>query len=192
MKLVCLGDSLTYGYRIRPDKVWTNQLAKEIGIEVINKGVNGDITRGMVKRFYADVVRHKPTHTLILGGANDIILEISIEEIKENITKMVKIALDEGIIPLLGVTMEMDGEMASKEWADGTDYDKANENVILLRDWILDYCEKNNLIGIDFFKSYHEALKEAVSASCFLDGLHPTESGQEILKNTVKKSLRRE
>lgn len=187
MKMVCIGDSLTYGYRIRADRVWVKKLAEATGIEILNKGMNGDTSSGMARRFIRDVVMHQPTHVLIFGGANDIVLDMPLDTITENIEKMVNTALKEGIIPLIGITMEMDEYMAFREWADGTDYNKANKQVILLREWILSYCHRNNLVAIDFYESYHEALSKGPVTDYFLDGLHPTEKGQQILKNTALK-----
>ncbi|MFA5527195.1 MAG: GDSL-type esterase/lipase family protein [Peptostreptococcales bacterium] len=191
MRMVFIGDSLTYGYRIRPDRVWVKQLAQEKGIEIINKGMNGDTTGGMLRRFLRDVVKYEPTHVLIFGGANDIVLDMPLDTITENIEKMVNTARKEGIIPLIGITMEMDELMASREWADGTDYKKANKQVLLLREWILNYCNRNNLVTIDFYEAYHEALSKEPVTDYFLDGLHPTEKGQEVLKDTAIKAFRK-
>lgn len=38
MKLVCIGDSLTYGYGVSSKSCWTELLKKHLNMEVINKG----------------------------------------------------------------------------------------------------------------------------------------------------------
>ena len=50
MKLLCLGDSLTYGYDVACEYRWTTRLAKERGISVCNEGLCGDTTGGMLYR----------------------------------------------------------------------------------------------------------------------------------------------
>lgn len=45
MKIVCLGDSTTYGYMVNRNQVWTSILNTKFNnsnIQFINKGINGD------------------------------------------------------------------------------------------------------------------------------------------------------
>jgi len=50
MKLVCLGDSLTYGYKIKPSEAWPSLIISQKcdNVEVLNKGILGDTTGGML------------------------------------------------------------------------------------------------------------------------------------------------
>ena len=41
-KIVCLGDSLTYGYGVSRSKVWTKLAEDKLHIEIINEGICGD------------------------------------------------------------------------------------------------------------------------------------------------------
>ena len=43
MTLICLGDSLTYGFGIPRHRVWPSLLAKTTGMKVLNWGINGDL-----------------------------------------------------------------------------------------------------------------------------------------------------
>ncbi|MBN2899757.1 MAG: hypothetical protein JXO44_13390, partial [Clostridia bacterium] len=97
MKLVCLGDSLTEGYQMDLTKRWTNELHKSMGIEVINSGICGDTTNGMLARFKAMVIDHEPTHVVIMGGTNDMILDVPLVTIKSNIKAMTRYARYHGI-----------------------------------------------------------------------------------------------
>ena len=72
IKLLCIGDSLTYGYETEPLKRWTSLLEQNLGVEVFNYGINGDTTTGMLSRFMDAHKSVKPTHTLIFGGTNDL------------------------------------------------------------------------------------------------------------------------
>ena len=59
-----IGDSLTENWRT---------IDKDLaGWKVANRGLGGDTTRGMRWRLFADVLDHKPTALVILGGGNDL------------------------------------------------------------------------------------------------------------------------
>ena len=42
IKLLCIGDSLTFGYETDISKKWTSLLEKELNLEVINFGINAE------------------------------------------------------------------------------------------------------------------------------------------------------
>ncbi|MDR3073453.1 MAG: hypothetical protein LBV01_01850, partial [Deltaproteobacteria bacterium] len=65
MKLVCLGDSLTYGYGVRRALVWTTLAAKDSGAEIVNRGVNGLLTEGMLALFPREVLAPRPDAALL-------------------------------------------------------------------------------------------------------------------------------
>ena len=85
MKLVCLGDSLTEGYEIDNNKSWTELLQKELNVEVINAGISGDTTSGMLARCEKLLLEHQPSHLIIFGGTNDLWFGLKDEFILSNI-----------------------------------------------------------------------------------------------------------
>ena len=48
----------------------TPAFAKATGFDLINKGVNGDTTEGILRRFKSDVMDHEPNMVFILTGTN--------------------------------------------------------------------------------------------------------------------------
>ena len=50
MKLIRIGDSLTFGYGVHLSQRWTRLCAQETGWELVNEGINGDTTGGMLAR----------------------------------------------------------------------------------------------------------------------------------------------
>ena len=73
MKLICIGDSLTFGYGVRPSQRWTRLCAQETGWEIVNEGISGDTTGGMLVRLRAllaerDICVQRPL-VLLMGGA---------------------------------------------------------------------------------------------------------------------------
>ncbi|MHA1719447.1 MAG: GDSL-type esterase/lipase family protein, partial [Promethearchaeota archaeon] len=84
-KLVCLGDSLTEGYDIDLNQRWSDLLKENFNFEIINSGISGDTTSGMLARFHQMVVIHKPSHVIIMGGTNDLSMNLGDEAILCNI-----------------------------------------------------------------------------------------------------------
>ena len=41
MRLICIGDSLTFGYGVHLSQRWTQLCAQETGWELVNEGING-------------------------------------------------------------------------------------------------------------------------------------------------------
>jgi lysophospholipase L1-like esterase len=84
MIIVCLGDSITYGFPYGPATSWAARLSENIEARVINKGINGNTTSDMLARFERDVLKYKPTHLILMGGINDVVCAESLDRVKYN------------------------------------------------------------------------------------------------------------
>lgn len=71
MKIVCLGDSCTYGQNVRADEAWPAVLASLTGHDVRNAGVCGDTTRLGLERWKYAVWLHDPDVVVLQFGHND-------------------------------------------------------------------------------------------------------------------------
>src|SRR5271157_2937907 len=113
MKIVALGDSLTVGETGFSDsdesasypkhletlaKQHLTSLQSGVEVNVLNRGINGDLTSGMLERFSRDVVDEKADYVIILGGANDIGWGFDPVKIAHNLTTMYDTAQTEGIV----------------------------------------------------------------------------------------------
>ncbi|HBD30306.1 MAG TPA: hypothetical protein DC027_01470 [Oscillibacter sp.] len=58
-KLICIGDSLTFGYGVHLSQRWTRLCAQETGWELVNEGINGDTTGGMLARMQGGVLAER-------------------------------------------------------------------------------------------------------------------------------------
>ena len=113
-KIVALGDSLTVGESgftfsaaepVVSYPKCLEVLAEEylrgrgsgVNVEVLNRGVNGDLTSGMLERFSRDVVDEKADYVIILGGTNDIGWGFDSRTIVHNFTSMYDGARNKGI-----------------------------------------------------------------------------------------------
>ena len=71
-RILCLGDSLTYGFGLPRGLVWTALCAAQTGAELLGGGVNGNTTGGMLAVLPDLLVREHPDAVLLMGGTNDI------------------------------------------------------------------------------------------------------------------------
>lgn len=116
VKIVALGDSLTVGepefelsdsesasypkYLQLLAEEHLRSLQSDMEVNVLNRGINGDLTSGMLERFSSDVVDEKADYVIILGGANDIGWGFEPETIAHNLTTTYDMALRKGIGPV--------------------------------------------------------------------------------------------
>ena len=101
MKIMCIGDSNTYGYDPRsyfgdryPAEVrWTDRLH---GCEVINCGVNGmTVPRGQTR--YPGLIRlNEPELVTVMLGTNDLYSGLSAEQITGRMERFLDTVLDTG------------------------------------------------------------------------------------------------
>ncbi len=70
--VVCIGDSLTYGYLMDPGEDYPSRVARLTGLRVINAGVNGDTAEDIERRFQRRVLAAAPDACVLLGGSNDV------------------------------------------------------------------------------------------------------------------------
>lgn len=101
MRILCIGDSNTYGYdprsylgsRYPSDVRWTDRLT---GHEVINRGVNG-LTVPREHSKYAGMIRmHEPDLTTVMLGTNDLCSGLSAEEIAGRMENFIEALSSEG------------------------------------------------------------------------------------------------
>ena len=71
-RVVCVGDSITFGEHVTSDRRWTTLMAlARPEWNVLNRGVNGETTRDGLLRFPMDVQAPRPDVTVIQFGHND-------------------------------------------------------------------------------------------------------------------------
>ncbi len=105
--IVALGDSLTAGYidpirRMPYTHILEELIRRELGVEVtiINAGVPGDTTEGMLRRFEVDVHAHETDYAIIWGGINDLHLGRSPQEVVANLLQLYRRCKAVAITPI--------------------------------------------------------------------------------------------
>jgi len=177
-KIVCIGDSITQGYNICTDKSWPAILGKNY--DVINKGISGDTTAGMLARFIRDVVDEAPSHIIIMGGTNDLYFDIPMSLILSHIVAMTRQARYHDIKIIIGMPpLSYNKNKSFELYLDGDIHGQK----------IIEYREKLKTLSAFEMHSYID-FNEGLSASHFLeDGLHPSEQGHSIMAENAKKVL---
>jgi len=86
--IVCFGDSLTYGYGATAGQTYPYFLQQMTDIPVINKGFNGNTSRGGLN-IIDDILQFKNSIVIVEFGANDFFQQVPISKTKENMEQIV-------------------------------------------------------------------------------------------------------
>lgn len=169
VKIVCYGDSMTWGYNDgnvqsinNYPSVLQNKLRYIYGYEqitVLNKGVSGCTSTYGLAEFEPQIVSENPDMVIIMWGLNDA-LYINTDKFISNLKNMVEIAIDNEIevllstqIPIISRELGLMYGLENKNFANGIEYIAKEKNVQLV-DLYSEMNElfKNNAIGIEFYE----------------------------------------
>lgn len=123
----------------------------------------------MVLRFECDVLSHKPTWTVILGGTNDLGWERKPSEILRNLATMYEQAAAGGVRPVAVTVPSIRG------------FDDHIARRHELNRLIADYCAGHTLPYVDLFAVTAEPETGRLALPYSNDGLHLTTAGYELL-----------
>lgn len=168
LKVVCLGDSITWGFPYGHESSWVRMLDDAIDGEFINQGINGNTTTDMLNRFDRAVLKHNPTHVIIMGGINDVIWQDSYDRISLNLQTMAEKAQAKGIKVILGTPTAVD----EPRW---------EILVARIRKWMKDYSTNHNIPVIDFAAAFFDSSGKIKTELLLPDGGHPTRQGYEAI-----------
>ena len=168
----------------------TPAFAKNIGFDIINKGVNGDTTAGILHRFKTDVMDHQPDMVFILTGTNDFIYrDASPDEAFANLELMGEMVKGAGGVPVYITPLPVDAGKAECMWMAGfgISYDAVNRDLRNFSQMIRD----SRKLYVDLNTSYHRFIEAVGDVDlAFMDGLHPMPAGQEYIASEVLAFLR--
>lgn len=88
--IICFGDSITFGYGVKPGDDYPTALSKAIDMPVINAGVDGDTTSTALSRIDADVLGNNPRLVIVEFCGNDFIKKVPKEITIKNIREIVQ------------------------------------------------------------------------------------------------------
>lgn len=184
MKVVCIGNSIVNGFPIEKGLCFAGLLSSRYGYDVVNKGVNGDTTKGIYERFDRDVISLNPDICMLLTGTNDFIGGLSEGEVFDNIRHTADKACDIKTMKMIVLTPLLTyPEMAEREWLPA-DYNMINNRLKSLANNIkkLDGC-----YTIDTQQAFADS--GIKNSDAYIDGIHPTPQAHEFLAEYISDCL---
>ncbi|HWT28983.1 MAG TPA: arylesterase, partial [Methylophilaceae bacterium] len=109
--ILVYGDSLSAAYGIPREQGWVSLLEQRIRSQklpyrVVNASVSGETTSGGLSRFPADLRQHAPDLVILELGANDGLRGLPVNEMQNNLGKMIQAAkAAKARVLLLGMMM---------------------------------------------------------------------------------------
>jgi acyl-CoA thioesterase-1 len=102
LTVVCLGDSLTEGFGVAPERAWPSLLQerlREAGhpeLRVVNAGISGSTSASAVSRLRWQLAA-KPDFVILALGANDGLRGLELDETEKNLSDAIALAKSEGV-----------------------------------------------------------------------------------------------
>ncbi len=202
INIVCFGDSLTLGYLSPtrdspfPESIpygaylrdWLDARA-----HVLVRGVCGETTEDMRRRFHPDVLDHKPEMVVILGGTNDLSVGISPETIMGNLQVFYDQAQANGLLPVAVTvpSLREDGWLASEGDGGGgvsaisPAIKQAIAQRVVLNQSLKEYCGTRQIPVVDWFAETCEPETQVLASVYSNDGLHLTTTGYRKLAEMI-------
>lgn len=196
-KLLFIGDSVTDCERAKPDGEGLFQALgngyvsfidgllraayPELGIRVVNKGINGNTIRDLKARWKEDVINQKPDWLTVMIGINDVWRQFDTPFIKENHVYLKEYentlqALVEETKPLVQSIVLM-----TPYYLEKNESDQMRETMDRYGKVVRKIAENNNCLFIDTQAVFNQVLKELYPATLAWDRVHPDTAGHILL-----------
>ncbi len=193
MKIMCIGDSLTFGYPHEEVYSWPYILGQRNGWEMINLGENGQGSGDILCRVSEQGYFYQGGKTfgtpdpvdkaIILCGSNDFVFgTCHILNTLANILQIALLSKNAGIEPIIAIPILCNPKQATDSWVEGTDYEEVNKQLAELREKLIEACGDFGFKYIDLqekFKDFNE----------YEDGLHPTVEGYKFIADIIEEEL---
>lgn len=178
---VFVGDSITWMYDL--DKYFPEQ-------PVINSGVNGDFTYGILGDMKNRIYQYNPSKVFLLIGTNDIYKDKTVEEISENVEEIVKKIKENR--PYCQIYIE---SIYPINDSDDEKIDKESVN-IRTNDYIKKINKEYKRIAKEQKATYINLYDKLIDEEGNLkleytkEGLHLTDKGYEVVTEELNKYIR--
>lgn len=152
----------------------------------LNRGISGQTTPQMLVRFRPDVINLHPKIVVFLAGTNDIAGNtghMTIEQIQNNFMSIADLAKAHQIRLILASILPVSEKRSIT---------RSLTKIQTLNQWIIEYCETNHLIYLDYYSSMVNE-RGYLRSNLSEDGLHPNDAGYQIMaplaEATIQKAL---
>lgn len=187
MKIACLGDSITFGYGVPRSKSWAALSSAESGFTLVNAGINGDTTGGMLARLDRDVLQAEPDIVMLLGGTNDLLANAPVGAIQANVMAIIQQARHRGCRTMLGTPPPIHPTGLPAAWKAMYAHGAQADAFAAYQSWLPVFAEAFDVVLVDFFSALNAA---GALDGCLLDGVHPNAFGHRIMADRFLLCLR--
>jgi lysophospholipase L1-like esterase len=183
MKIICHGDSLTQGSDLVKPCAWTALLGNRLNTPVVNTGISGDTTAGMLARFAVDVVPQKPGIVILMGGTNDLWYDLDVNLILANLSAMVNQAVFYDIAPIIGLPLPICVEQVSRmDWTPpAKGYAYLSGRIRELVDRLAAEAAAWEVPVLNFYHLFLDDQAMEKTAWFLADGVHPGKPGHQAM-----------
>ena len=205
LRLVALGDSLTYGYGVLSHVSFPARLAEElpkkredIHWKIYNRGINGETTREAILRLEGGVLRLKPHICTILLGSNDSALNEGQYrtpwEYEKNLRAIIEALLAEKHGDAFGGGCCLPVLITPPPVVDTSFYPfTTTDRLALLGDIVRRLAAEYRLPLVDVFQTFTAIHKEqgfaAYEALFQFDGVHWSNHGYDVFYPLLEEAL---
>ena len=192
-KIVCHGDSLTEAADIDQKDRWPALIEDRLNVHVINSGIGGDTSGGLLARFNTDVVRHNPDFAIIMAGTNDLWWDLDTNIIQANIFAMVCQAQYHKIEPIVGLPLPLDMKavMTQDFLAPVGGYERCLRKLTELNRALVTSAKASDIRFLDFSRSFLDTEGSVLTEYYLEDGLHPNKKGHRRIAETAVEQLQK-
>ena len=180
-RVVFFGDSITDIWKLEnyfPGKPY------------VNRGIGGQTTPQMLVRLRQDVIDLHPKVVVILAGTNDIAGNTGLmrnEDIEANYASFAELARASGIRVVFSSILPVHNYTdRSKDFF----AQRPMTRVLELNKWLKNYCEKNNILYLDYFSAVVDD-KGLLKKDLADDGLHPNDAGYKIMAPLAEAAIQK-
>ncbi len=188
MKIICLGDSLTYGYGVARAVTWTALLSNGAdGPEVVNRGISGDTTGGMLARLETDVLAEESDLVLLMGGSNDIFFGRDLAAAKCNMAAIVFQCMAHRRKVVLGIPFPVLEKGLADQWKPFAGGEEVRRLLGEYGRWLVEFGREFGIPVLDLGEALPREEKDRIS--CYLDGIHLSPGGHRLVAEFLRENL---
>jgi acyl-CoA thioesterase-1 len=189
LRVVALGDSLTAGFRSHElsgesegstpytdfvaDSIKRDFSSDQLSVEIVNKGIVGELSDQMLARFDSHVICLLPRAVVILGGSNDLGWGVAPRQVFLNLSKMYKLSLEHEITPIACTVPSILG------------FDERIPPRIVLNELMQKHCMELRIPCVDVFRATLDQATSRLTLQYSSDGLHLSSEGYRKMGEVI-------
>lgn len=176
VKVICLGDSITYGFPFGPGFSWVKLAGDRLPFEFINEGVNGDTLGDMLRRAPSVFRKYHAGAVILLGGTNDAYIGKPTMQAAADMRQLVTMAGNNGLSVFIGMPIP------SLE-------DYIEDKLIQYRQQYRQIAENFGCSTIDFYSAFFGSSSVTPDRKLFHDTVHPSREGYKQMSDIVHAAM---